>query len=248
MSNQTSFSDNAPSVVKAIQDGVETAVITIEGIDFTTRPVFLPPAKETIDFLQISSLDGLAEYINQNIDEKAIKNLLIVINSPRSVSVYEQADAPEGKRLCWLDADYQTDGFPFERFLDHEEFMVKVQALIVPDEADITELLALVGNIKAAAVQTSLDDGVSQTVTIEKGVRKSEVDLPNPVRLAPRRTFPEVVQPVSPFVLRVKQPRDGAMPEIALFEADGGLWKIQAIASIKEYLNEKLKEDIPVIG
>ncbi len=246
--SQANFSDDAKTVVQAIQDGVETAVIKIGDREFTTREVFLPPEKRKIDKLDISSLNGLTGYINLKVDEKAIKNLLIVINSPRSVSVYEQAESADGKRMCWLDADYETDGFPFGRYLDHEEFMVKAQALIVPDKGDIDELLKLVGNITTSAVQTSIDDGVSQSITIEKGVRKSEVELPNPVNLAPRRTFPEVVQPVSPFVLRVRQMRDGTMPEIALFEADGGLWKTDAIQEIREYLLLNLNNDIPVIG
>jgi hypothetical protein len=33
-------------------------------------------------------------------------------------------------------------------------------------------------------------------------------------------------------------------PEAAIFEADGGAWKVSAIALIKEYLNEHLSERI----
>ena len=66
--------------------------------------------------------------------------------------------------------------------------------------------------------------------------------------LAPRRTFPEVDQPESPFVLLVKQSREGMMPEIALFEADGGLWKLTAIQNIKDYLKAVLEVEVPVIG
>ena len=42
-------------------------------------------------------------------------------------------------------------------------------------------------------------------------------------------------QPASLFVLRLKAGRDGEQPTVSLTEADGGAWKNQAIASIKEF-------------
>ncbi|MGR6765377.1 hypothetical protein [Paenibacillus maysiensis] len=33
-------------------------------------------------------------------------------------------------------------------------------------------------------------------------------------------------------------------PKAALFEADGGAWKLQAMASIKEFLEKELKNEI----
>ena len=61
--------------------------------------------------------------------------------------------------------------------------------------------------------------------------------MPNPVELAPYRTFPEVEQPISKFIFRMQEG-----PRAALYEADGGAWRNKAILSIKEYLQEELKE------
>ncbi len=52
-------------------------------------------------------------------------------------------------------------------------------------------------------------------------------------------TFLEVEQPVSQFVFRMK---DG--PRAAIFEADGGAWRNQAIVNIREYLKEQLAEEV----
>lgn len=71
--------------------------------------------------------------------------------------------------------------------------------------------------------------------------------MPNPVYLAPYRTFREVTQPLSPFVLRMKQGREGGLPTVALFEADGGKWKLDAIAFIRDFLREKI-ETVPIIA
>jgi hypothetical protein len=247
--SQASFHDDAESVVKAIQDSVKTEVIEIGGREFTSRPVYLPPTKQGSGAIKIHTLDGLAAYLNDNADSHngGEKSLLIVVTTHKSVSVINQIAEAEDARHEWLEAVYEAEGFPFGRFIDHEDFMVKAQALFVETES-LRQLLKYVGNLTTARIQTSTDDGKTQTVVVEQGVRKSEVDLPNPVHLRPRRTFPEISQPESPFVLRVRQTREGQMPEIALFEADGGLWKVEAIEAIKAELGELIASDIPIIG
>ena len=73
------------------------------------------------------------------------------------------------------------------------------------------------------------------------------VALPNPVRLKPYRTFREVSQPGSLFVVRAKRADDGGLPKVALFEADGGKWKLEAIDNIRQYLTSKIA-DIPILA
>lgn len=247
MKNEFSITDSG-ELIKTIQDSVETKIIEVGGEEFVTRQVFFPPEKPNFSVLNIASLEGVADYLNKSIDNaNDLTDVVVIINSPRKVSVRSQIKDIKVARLCFVDADYEMEGFPFERYLDHEQFMVKAQALFI-DEFDRGRLLELVGNITASSVQTSVDDGVSQTVVVEKSVRKAEVELPNPVILAPRRTFAEIDQPESPFVLRVRQTGEGKMPEIGLFEADGGLWKLAAIQGIKDYLSTALTVDVPVIG
>lgn len=247
---EANFSNDATSVVKAIQDGVETQIINVGGNDFVTRPVFLVPEKPNAAALDISTLDGLVEYLTENVDSHNFTDLVIIVNNPRSVSVRRQIEGVKENRVTWLEADYDVDNFPFDHFIDHGQFMVAAQSRIV-DTQDRANLLKFIGNLTTAQISTSTDDGVSQSVVVESGVRKTSVELPNPVNLAPRRTFPEVAQPASPFVLRVRQSREGQMPELALYEADGGLWKTEAIGHIKKYIKTKLESQdilIPVIG
>lgn len=101
-------------------------------------------------------------------------------------------------------------------------------------------MLKLVGNVKEEAVNTIGDDGVSQSVVAKMGVATvGNVKVPNPVLLKPYRTFVEVEQPESNFIFRMRKG-----PECALFEADGGAWKLEAIDNIKEYLTAELAEEI----
>ncbi len=104
---------------------------------------------------------------------------------------------------------------------------------------DKAKILKIVGNIKDKAVRQYGDDGITQQVTAKTGLALVEdVPVPNPVMLAPFRTFMEVEQPESKFVFRMKRGDDG--PECALFEADGGAWKLEAMKRIKAYLQAEL--------
>jgi hypothetical protein len=71
--------------------------------------------------------------------------------------------------------------------------------------------------------------------------------VPNPVRLAPFRTFRDVFeQPESAFVLRVK--KTPTLPEVGLFEADGGEWRLTAIDRVRAWLVGRLPTDVAVLG
>jgi hypothetical protein len=59
------------------------------------------------------------------------------------------------------------------------------------------------------------------------------------VTLAPYRTFREVEQPRSEFLFRLRNKAPDNLPECALFEADGGRWKLDAMLTIKEWLKDR---------
>ena len=78
------------------------------------------------------------------------------------------------------------------------------------------------------------DNGTDQVVTMSVGVAaKRDVLVPNPVALAPYRTFQEVEQPVSEFIFQIG---DKEQPNFKLVEAQNGIWRNEAIQSIREYL------------
>lgn len=99
-------------------------------------------------------------------------------------------------------------------------------------------------NIVNTQEATFSDNGTTQQAVMKTGITtKDNVLVPNPVNLIPYRTFLEVEQPASDFVFRVSEGRGGA-PVFKLVAADGGVWKSQAVANVKAYLVEALK-DIP---
>ena len=187
--------------------------------------------------LSISTLTGFVDYIKSNVD--AIDTtLLIHVVSPIQVSLYGPLNA-DRERECYLVAGADLpNNIRYEQFLDTEQFNIMLQSSFA-DKGDKEVLLKYTGLVRDEAVKTTGDDGISQKVTVKTGVASvAEAVVPNPVSLAPYRTFPEIEQPSSKFIFRMK---DG--PRAAIFEADGGAWRNQAILGIKEYLKEALKDN-----
>ena len=58
------------------------------------------------------------------------------------------------------------------------------------------------------------------------------------ITLKPYRTFQEVEQPASQFLIRVSD------RGISFIEADGGMWKLKARETIKAYLEEAFAAEI----
>ena len=186
--------------------------------------------------LTVSTLTGLVDYIKTNVDKLEGK-LLIQVKSPEEVTLYSPLNA-DREREKYVSAEaILPNNVVYDRFLDTERFNIMLQSAFVDDE-DKSKLLKYTALITDDTVKNFGDDGISQKVTVKTGVASvSDAVVPNPVTLAPFRTFPEVEQPESKFIFRMKEG-----PSAALFEADGGAWRNKAILSIKEYLQEELKE------
>ena len=194
--------------------------------------------------LTVSTLTGLVDYIKTNVDHLEGK-LLIQVKSPEEVALYSPLNA-DREREKYVSAEaILPNNVVYDRFLDTERFNIMLQSAFVDNE-DKAKLLKYTALITDDTVKNFGDDGVSQKVTVKTGVASvSDAVVPNPVTLAPYRTFPEVEQPESKFIFRMKEG-----PTAALFEADGGAWRNTAILGIKEYLKEALKdnENIEIIA
>ena len=106
-------------------------------------------------------------------------------------------------------------------------------------QGDGTEyLLGLLSRMSEQSKVDTLDNGVTQTVETVQGVAlKTSENIKPRVALAPFRTFLEVAQPESEFLLRVNENGD-----VGLFEADGGVWKLEAKQNICEYFQKRLSD------
>jgi hypothetical protein len=214
-----------------------TKIEEVNGQQYSTERLHLIP-EATPESLKVRSLSGLVEYLKSEFDEDEFDGKMIHVVSPTEVLVFSSYNQ-DYSRNEYIRAQAMLPEFSFDRFYSSEDFNIKLQSAFVKNE-DRDIMLKVVGNIKEENVNTVGDDGVSQSVVAKTGVATvGNVLVPNPVVLKPYRTFVEVDQPESDFIFRMKNG-----PACALFEADGGAWKLAAMTNIKKFLQEELSAEI----
>lgn len=187
--------------------------------------------------IEMSTLTSLVDYIKANVDVMAEK-MIIDVKSPTEVRLYSQLNM-ERDRETLVVVNARVPEFSFNSFMDQEKFCINLQSKFI-DSDDRALILKFAGTVEANTIAEYGDDGVTQKATVKTGIAsKSDAIVPNPVHLRPYRTFLEVEQPASDFIFRMKQDKyDGV--SCAIFEADGGAWKMNATKAIKEYLQFEL--------
>ena len=186
--------------------------------------------------VQARTLSAMMDYI-ENCSQEFNGRMIIHIYSPSEVKLISELDG-DRERECLFQSHAEISGFQFDEWYDQERFMIELQANF-EDNEDRKTVMKLAGNIEKKNEQTFSDDGTTQLATMQVGVAtKADVIVPNPVELIPYRTFREVEQPASRFVLRIGERRDE--PVFKIVEAEGGLWKNTATESIKQYFYDRL--------
>lgn len=231
--------------ITKIQELVEAQekTVKIDGKDYSRfeyNRVYSDPRPSD---LKLSTLDGVADYINKNLDKVKPEECMIVINSFDEVSIHSPVMGEKNDRHLIATAKItDTNVFPFSSFVDQEQFIISASALF-GNTNDKIKIIKAVSNMQVIDQAASDDDGKTTARTTGNQVICPAIDekeMPKSVViLKPFRTFREVEQPESAFIFRYRKSRSG-FPEIALFEADGGAWKIDAKAKIKNYLSKKV--------
>lgn len=208
------------------------------GMDLVEPPIDRP-AK-----MSFSSLDGIVQALKTELSRGEItKPVFICVESWKSVRVLTTW------RKDNLDRDllYTADAVLPDRFSewsDHEDAIIMLRSRFIPNDG--TEyMLDLLSRISNEDSVTSEDNGVSQKVSATTGVAMKKIEHIKPrVSLAPYRTFLEVEQPESEFLLRIKpgNKEHNIPPQVGIIEADGGAWKLAAKHNIADYFREHLAE------
>ena len=214
------------------EDGRDVKIYEVDGrqySDAVLTPIQLPSPTP----LEVDTLTAIKDYIERDPDG-LLGNVVILVGGPSEVNVLSPIIGPFKQRYRHMFAKVPRNSFRFGEFQNVENFIIALQSLFVQD--DTTEnILKIVGNITDGIVKAFKDDGVTQQITVRAGVTKvADIPVPNPVILRPYRTFMEIAQPASRFLLRMRSGEHA--PTCALFEADGGAWALKAVTDIKEWL------------
>lgn len=228
----------------------KTEVLEINGKTYADKSLTRYDRLPKADRIKAATLTSLVDYIYQ-CNKEFPGSMIIHIVSPTRVYLISALDK-EREREFLFEVNAETSEFRFDEWYDQERMMIELQANFQKNE-ELELVLKAVGNIEKKSGQSYSDDGCSQVATMTVGIAaKADVIVPNPVELIPYRTFQEVEQPTSKFVFRIG---DKEVPEFKIVEAEGGIWKNEAISNIKTFLVEQLsnledeiREGITVIG
>lgn len=211
----------------------EANILTINRDTYTDKQVHRIDNNLRAAAIEMNTLSSLVDYAKAFADEMS-DQMLVQVVSPTEVKLISCLDA-DRKRECLVNVSAMIPEFAYGRYMDHESFIIALQSKFI-DNDDRALLLRFAGTVKDESVAQYGDDGVTQTATVKTGITSVEKAIvPNPVILRPYRTFVEVEQPDSAFVFRMRQ-SEGRGVECAIFEADGGAWKNEAMRNIKSYL------------
>lgn len=209
--------------------------VEVKDRTYATKGLTRVDAERDVTTITVRNLSGVVDYIKSNFDHE--REVMIQIASPTEVNVYDALNN-DNERRNYIKAAAMLPEVTFERYMGREEFNVMLQACFVESGSDKQKVLKVIGSIVEEKSLAQQDDGMTQRVTINQGVATRGVEnVPNPVSLKPFRTFVEVNQPESDFILRL---REGG--SVALFEADGGAWELNAMENIRAYFQLELQE------
>lgn len=226
------------AALQYIEDLKKDRIIESNGMRYTEHRLERLDDCLRANALKVSTLSSLVEYIRGNVDVMANKMLIQVV-SPTEVRLLSQLDS-DRKRECLMSVEAELPDIKYGKFMDCESFLISLRSNFISN-FDTDLLLKFSGTVEAGTVASYGDDGVTQKATVKKGISgKEDAVVPNPVSLIPYRTFTEVEQPESEFVFRMKQSDNEVC--CALFEADGGAWKRDAMRKIREYLEFELND------
>jgi hypothetical protein len=240
--------------IEKIQDLVENAatdvLVKIHGLQYElTGRGYIPLMPPGPSLLKTKTLDGLISWlVCPEGPEWAAADYFLQVEDHGTVYLYKRKNEYEARHMI-MRADFTEDVFPFGKYMMPEDFIIKVQTHFeeTPEKAAIINMAS---KIRGKEVKTSEDNGIAQTVTMLNEVGRLEAKDVNPIfALRPRRTFPEAEQPESPFLFRVRKIEGEAT--LALFAADTGAWKIQAVKNIVEYLSNHTTvktSDLKIVG
>lgn len=219
--------------IEKIEDMTGPKVIVTPQGAFSDKRLYRIENK-LVDTITLSSLSGLAEMIKQEMNEYNLP-LFVRVTSVERVHVFS-AIRDDMQREMPFTAEAKFIGFDFNEYMSIENMIICLKSRFAPTE-DRDYLVQLLGNITDQQSVQTKDDGITQSATVKSGIQLiGEQRIKPIVTLKPYRTFLEVEQPESDFLIRLKDGR------AALFEADGGAWEREAVKNVADKLRELLAD------
>ena len=193
--------------------------------------------------LSLGSLDAMVQMVKtEAIGRENGAPLYITIPTHTEVRCFAQINPNqcETRQIYYVAEATDVPGWDDSVKLGFEEAQIALRTRF-QHTADADYALKLLSDISTGAKVVYNDNGIATTVTTQKGVAlQTNTQIKPLLSLRPYRTFQEVEQPESIFLLRVNE------RGISFTEADGGMWKLKARETVKEYFRQAFEKEISV--
>ncbi|MBR5248659.1 MAG: hypothetical protein IKV27_06955 [Lachnospiraceae bacterium] len=222
--------------IEKIERMAAPTTVEIEGSVYSNQElVFVQDKKPMPKCIELTGLDSVCKMVRNEAEHVGLQ-IFIQVKDYRNVSVFTSLDSDED-RLYLYKCAADTPVVTTDRFMDYEKAVIELRSLYIPNDGT-DYLLQLLSSISNESRVTSSDNGVTQRIEATNGIALSSMVTVKPrVTLQPFRTFIEVAQPASEFLLRINE-----RGEIGFYQADGGVWKLEATRNVAAYFEEKLQD------
>lgn len=230
--------------VEHIQRTAQPKMAEVEGRSFALFPggeiKELRPTIDHPDTLELTSLDALVKLVKTEALIVEDEPLYITVPNHLAVLCFTQAD---WQNRCHRQTYYKAKasdvpGWEPKVTLPFEEMQIALRTRF-QETPDAVYAMKLLSDITTGGKVTYNDNGIATSVVTKKGIDLQSNEMIRPiVTLKPYRTFQEVEQPASTFLIRVNE------RGITFIESDGGMWKLHARQTVKAYLEAALDVEI----
>lgn len=197
------------------------------------------PDLEMAENIHLYSLDAMVAFVKT----EAVKRynvVYITIPDHKTVKCFTHPlnDFRMNREYLYTSDATDVPGWSEKVSLPFEEALIALRTRFQPT-ADTDYALKLLSDITTGSKVTFNDNGVATSVVTKKGIDlQSNTAIRPIIKLRPYRTFQEVAQPESQFLIRINE------RNITFVEADGGMWKLDARNTVKKYLDQALESEI----
>lgn len=233
--------------IKHIQETTKPVIYEADGVKYVIssdgEAKELRPEIDIIDTITLNSLDALVKLVRSEA-VRAESPLYITIPDHMTVLCFGRPYPDFRFKRTYYYKATATDvpGWDAKVNLPFEEMQIALRTRF-QETNDTPYVQKLLSEISTGAKITFNDNGIATTIVTKKGIDLQANETIRPiVSLRPYRTFQEVEQPESVFLIRIND------RGITFVEADGGMWKLKARETIKTYLETRLAEEVKTEG
>lgn len=229
------------AAIEKIQELCAPSLFQVDGHNFLADKdggyTEVKPDLEMVENIHLSSLDALVKFVKTEAVKRYVEPVYITIPDHKTVKcfTYPFDHLRQNREYLYTADATDVPGWNEKVSLSFEEALIALRTRFQP-ATDTEYALRLLSNITTGGKVTYNDNGVATSIITKKGIDLQGNEAIKPIiKLRPYRTFQEVQQPESQFLIRINE------RNITFIEADGGMWKLEARNTVKKYLEEALK-------